>query len=479
MNGPDRLTSRLDVLQRSNWLRSLGALLLFGALPILVGGLTAAGTSPYVGLLVVVILAALVLAFLSPGLFLFVAIAVYSTTQDMLVNQNVLSGFAFPMNASQLFIITLTGVLLLVLGVASSGDMRRLPNTPPFYVHVGFLAWACCLTIASPEAKGWTTLARLACCLVIYAVGYWLGGNAAMSHYVPLSIAVTAVMTGITCAYDALAGGRVEEAIAIGAIRSGGSFGGPVSSATIAMVGAPIFLEWLVAPQRRWQRIASLLGFAAIGAAASFTLTRTAVVGLAVFVLLSSSAVLKNLSLRKRILLATIPSLLLVASFLFTPEKYLAARMTDLPGFAAEGGLPANYGSGRVLLWRGMMTLFRQSSPLEWVIGHGVDSVILELPRITGIYAGGHNSYIEILYQLGIVGSLLFGVMVLFDFKSLALRGDESQRLRVRIISWRAYYAAFLLSTIMFNGYIWSIGARWFTLLGLGWAAATLRARRD
>lgn len=479
MSPPNSLLSRFDTAQRSGWLRSLVAVVLFGVLPLLVGGLTSSGSSPFFGLLLVAIVAALVLAFVSPGLFLFVAIAVYATTQDMMVNQNVLSGFAVSMNASQVFIISLTGLLMLALGVASVNDSRSLPMIPAFYAHILFVAWATCLTVAVPEAKGWTTLARLICCLVIYAVGYWMGGSSTMSKFVPMSIAVTAVMTGFSCAYDALTGSRVDEAIAIGSVRAAGSFGGPVSSATIAMVGAPVFLEWLVTPQRRWQRPAALIGFAAVGAAASFTLTRTAVLGLAIFIVLSARAVLQQLSTRRRVLLVTIPTLLIAASFFFTPEKYFSARVSDLPGFAAESGLPANYGSGRVVLWRGMLTLFRQSTALEWTIGHGVDSVMQDLPRVTGIYAGGHNSYIEVLYQLGIVGLVVFAAMVLFEMKALTLHGGESLRLQTRSVAWRAYYAAFLLSTIMFNGYLWAIGARWFTLLGLGWVAATLRNRAD
>jgi O-antigen ligase len=177
------------------------------------------------------------------------------------------------------------------------------------------------------------------------------------------------------------------------------------------------------------------------------------------------------------LVLALTPIVLIALLMLAVPEKYVASRSADLPGY--QGGAPGldmEAGSGRGLLWRGMLTIQSRSTVLEWLTGHGLESVLRDLPKVTGLRVGGHNSYLEVVYQLGVVGLLILAGLIGANLRGLKSTSNESPDASRCGMYWHDYYIAYLLSTIMFNGFIWDVGATWFTNLGLGYAQARVRS---
>jgi O-antigen ligase len=84
----------------------------------------------------------------------------------------------------------------------------------------------------------------------------------------------------------------------------------------------------------------------------------------------------------------------------------MTARMTSL--FEDEG-------SGRLDIYNAVIRAQRESSILEWILGHGHNAVWREFVYISirpgGIQAlSAHNDWIEILFDYGLPGLFLFGL---------------------------------------------------------------------
>lgn len=73
-------------------------------------------------------------------------------------------------------------------------------------------------------------------------------------------------------------------------------------------------------------------------------------------------------------------------------------------------------GSGRIEIYKQIFTLFNNSDWFNIIFGHGVDSI----SRTIGI--GGHNDILEVLFCYGILGFILF-CMMLYYFVSLKIKG--------------------------------------------------------
>lgn len=456
------------------WLRSREALLALGM--SLSGSAILIALGPGAVLALLLLVTALFLVLVRPGLFLLLSTVLYSMLQGFFSRANLSNSVGLDLNLSQLFVVTLTVLWALRILLELGRRDRSLAFSTAHGLHLLFVAWAAISLTMNPSAAAATTLARLAACLAIHGVGWWIGMDQDRAEFVPAAIGATSMIAGLSAGYEALTSGRALEAVAIGALRAEGSFGGPVSTATVALVGVPVFATWIQDRKLRWRPALGLFGFFCVAAAIAATLTRTALVGVILFALFAvvgtpGETVRK---VRTKVLLFVLPLALVAAALFLVPDKYMAARSEDLPGSAGLQ-VSAEAGSGRGLLWAGMLRIQSRSTPKEWLFGHGLESVLTDLPKVTGLSVGGHNSYLEILYQLGILGTAIFALLVIANFRALRVRGATSAEVRRLAHLWMAYYAAFLLSTIMFNGYVWGVGAQWFTFLGLGYAQAQVR----
>ena len=118
-----------------------------------------------------------------------------------------------------------------------------------------------------------------------------------------------------------------------------------------------------------------------------------------------------------------------VVLFNYLQAKYQLdwlARIQD----AAESG-----GSGRLDIWNNMWDAMKKQSFTEWLGGHGY--------RTTGIFGGAHNDFLEILYDYGIIGFILYFSIIVLLFRYVYFMKKCSYK----------YRSAFVASLILFLGY--------------------------
>lgn len=143
-----------------------------------------------------------------------------------------------------------------------------------------------------------------------------------------------------------------------------------------------------------------LLGFVFI----SFKRTSLVVVSLSLFVYYYLKYVKGKQSKNRRILFVFLFVVLFVLIVILNDytENFFVYRFS----IALKTG-----GNGRLDLWKNTLDAFGESNMLEKLIGHGFDAVEANLGQ------SAHNEYIEILYDFGIIGFIIFLSMIILLFK--------------------------------------------------------------
>ena len=78
----------------------------------------------------------------------------------------------------------------------------------------------------------------------------------------------------------------------------------------------------------------------------------------------------------------------------------------DLDIFERLASISTDGGSGRLRIWQQIIDKYRSSSVLEKVFGHGFHAVFYKV-RPLGVARYAHNSFVETLYDYGILGLVL------------------------------------------------------------------------
>lgn len=126
----------------------------------------------------------------------------------------------------------------------------------------------------------------------------------------------------------------------------------------------------------------------------------SAIVGIGVYYFLNAQLEEKNLNKGKKILLFTLGA---VASFyvgLFLIDELNLNILNRLASISADGG------SGRYRIWELVFDKFDSSTSVEKIFGHGFHAVYYFIQPF-GIPRFAHNSYLEALYDYGIIGTLM------------------------------------------------------------------------
>ena len=71
-------------------------------------------------------------------------------------------------------------------------------------------------------------------------------------------------------------------------------------------------------------------------------------------------------------------------------------------------------GSGRVGIWKTVIREFVNSTTIKQIMGHGFHSVAYDLVLLPGRSIFAHNSFLEILYDYGIIGLLILLMIMLY-----------------------------------------------------------------
>jgi len=92
--------------------------------------------------------------------------------------------------------------------------------------------------------------------------------------------------------------------------------------------------------------------------------------------------------------------------------------------------LPELIGSGRVAIWKDLIDLLNSGTMLQLLFGYGVGGIELH-PWFTSTVVSGHSMYIEILFSYGILGLILFIIVIALGFLTINIsnlhRSEKSQ----------------------------------------------------
>lgn len=472
LRGPDRrpqfaagAPSRLDVGI------GVGAGVLFGSLLFLLGALQAL---LWFGLVVV-----LFVLVQRPDAFLFITILPYTALQIFLRQIPALTVAGVTINVSQAVMLGVAALLTfrMMSELGTAGWLPRL--TGAHCVYAAFVAWSAVLIVPADNGDWPTVIGRLLACLVIHCTGYWLALR--RTFWIQATIGAAAFVAAVSAAVDRFLRDTSLDFMAIGAIRSRGSFSTAVATAVIAFSALPVYTNLWLRRRSRAESVVAVAGFAAVAAAIVLTLTRTAVVGVVLFAFFLMIWGRRGRGARRgsMTLRTLVPVVLVLGALYLVPSEQIDRRLQDLTGLSQGEGFGEKTGSGRGGIWAGVLGELRQSTPWELLIGHGLGEVWDATERALNERIDSHNSYLSVLYDLGIVGLLLYAGVFLVHIRLLRPTERDPEDVAVTKGVWRAYCAAYALSAVMFNGYVYVAGPTWFTLLGLGYALSVGHARRE
>lgn len=417
---------------------------------------------------------ALITVLKSPCAFLGSMMGLYGLMQALLLETQVISIGSIEINASKSFITGVSGLLLLRILIELSNRRALLRPAPAIVTSFLLVGWALFALARTPyPGEAVAVAARMGACSVAFLYAFLFVRTEEHFRYLWYGGALTTIVAGLSSGIEILRGRGAGEAMMIGAFRAEGSFGGAVATGTVCFFGmvlAVLVLAQLDRRERRERLIALATLFAgALGIVLTFT--RTSIVGTIVFLaayVLAKSKGKSKLSRSRKLLVAAALVAAMALSFAFVSGETVEARFADLPGSGGAAAIQVESGSGRGLIWGGLISLQSQSTVSEWLMGNGLLAVQPALERKIGIRVDGHNSILDVLYDMGLVGLFLYLLLAWQMISALRLAAERSTTFAGYFSGWRAYVIAYYLSTEMFNGFVYMVGARWYTLILTG-----------
>jgi O-antigen ligase len=458
------MAARLDLRE---WLQQLGV----AALAILLG--IGAGVDPRIAVAAAIGLAFVVLVIgdLTVGLCLFAIVAFLDVLPHL--------------GGSALSFTKLVGFLLAVswmAKVSSSEDSRNdfLAAHPTFtYVLVLFLGWsALSLTWAEDAGAGTTPLMRYALNLVLFLIVY-------TAVRTPRQLAWT---VGAYVAGSALAAGYgilnpPTDVAYYDVTRVSGTIGDPNELASV-LVGGTILAASLAVTLRGAPLLRALAGGASLLCAAGIflSLSRGGLVALG-FSLLAAVVVAGRRWRLQAIGLAVVIAAGAFVYFGFYADETAASRVTSFGN-----------GTGRTDIWtvgwrmvqahpiNGVGVGNYRTASIHFLLEPGAlqrDEFIVDKPKVA------HNTYLQVLAELGTVGAALFLAIIGFSLLCIlkAARiferlGDETMELmsRALLVSLCGVLAADFFISEEFSKQLWLQLGLGPALLGIAKAAIGQRA---
>lgn len=119
-----------------------------------------------------------------------------------------------------------------------------------------------------------------------------------------------------------------------------------------------------------------------------------------------------------RNLLVVLIGVIFVISFFYIGNTYLGGRLIKRFNEVEETG-----GAGRLWIWTDVLNKYQESSLLEQLFGHGHCAV-----AGLGWAAAAHNDFLEVLYDYGILGLMIYiAIHVSLIKKTIKLRKSNNQ----------------------------------------------------
>jgi O-antigen ligase len=184
-------------------------------------------------------------------------------------------------------------------------------------------------------------------------------------------------------------------------------------TATIALGVVPLFAWLMVGRISFWRRIAGWLLLGVTIYASLLLASRGVTVALALSVVMMIARVLHRP--RRSVPLIIIAILAVVL-------------LTNLPGsnnlMERFGQSDVTSANGRVPLWNAAIQEVLQAAPLELLFGHGFNYTLIVTSRVVGFYYSVHNTYLQLLLDVGLLGLALFLFLHFMVLKTLWRRSD-------------------------------------------------------
>ena len=390
--------------------------------------------------------------------FLAFTMGLYGSMQAFLQDQDIVALGTFEINASKLFVTVVTSLLVfrLLLEIARN---KTLPRPSMSIVLSALLAaWAVQAVVRSTSpANGIAVVARMAACSVAFYFAYAFTRTLRDFWLLWFGSSVTTIVASGVALLE-IVRGRATEAVSLGQFRGAGGFGGAVATGTVAFFGMALAVAMLYS--FRLSRNGRLLATATVAAGAIgivATFTRTSIVGTVFFLtlfLVSARGSVQGLSVVRRLVVAVMVLAAIGASFQFVSTETMQSRLSDLPGQSGTVAIQSESGSGRGLIWSSLLRLQSRASPLEWIVGHGMLAVPADLSRMIGMALDGHNSILDVLYDMGVIGLLLYLALAIALFREVRTRANSSDEMARVAAIWWCYIVAYFMSTEMFNGFV-------------------------
>jgi O-antigen ligase len=184
-------------------------------------------------------------------------------------------------------------------------------------------------------------------------------------------------------------------------------------TATIALGVVPLFAWLMVGRISFWRRIAGWLLLGVTIYASLLLASRGVTVALALSLVVMIARVLH----RPR---RSVPLIIIVILGV--------VLLTNLPGsnnlMERFGQSDVTSANGRVPLWNAAIQEVVVASPLELLFGHGFNYTLIVTSRVVGFYYSVHNTYLQLLLDVGLLGLALFLFLHFMVLKTLWRRSD-------------------------------------------------------
>lgn len=138
----------------------------------------------------------------------------------------------------------------------------------------------------------------------------------------------------------------------------------------------------------------------------------------------------------RRFIMTTLIGVGLLFLMYYIGNSYLNGRLIDRFNAMEETG-----GAGRLNIWTYLLNSYDNSSFLEQLLGHGHRAVAL-----TGIQTAAHNDFIEVLYDYGVIGEIIYLGIHIYLIKRIVLLKKNHNPIYLSFITM--YSIFFLMSMV-------------------------------
>lgn len=156
-----------------------------------------------------------------------------------------------------------------------------------------------------------------------------------------------------------------------------------------------------------------------------------------------------------------IPIIFIVCIYFFI-SNVMSSRSEYV--FSRFSSISEDKGSGRDIVWRNVLDTYSKSPVLEKIIGHGHNSAII-VNRGHNIDLSAHNDFLEVLFDYGIIGLILYLLLHIYLIKRLFfLKRNKSELFLPYLASYITMFIMSMVSHLI-------LYPTYFTFLATFWGA--------